>query len=392
MIHTHQKQDLIVVYVTNKGMYGKKTNGHYASGYIPAELAARHPGKVYVVDIDDPKNKAFLLGDRGAPVTAFPIDRAYHVTDFDIYKARSIVFDEDYRSKVAMIIPYTSSESDPEILTHMKAAYPSNVFYTNDPDGMAKFNSKAALIDIREDREAASFNAHINPQVLLYTPEEYKQFKSLYPEHVLRSTRSTEGAGVYIHAPKFFDGCTELVEGYTLPNRGQHQIAWLLEKEKELLGTPYVDTSKTGDLRVYALYDEIRGPIVIQEGILRHAPKKGTVDNPCPKCNISSGGSYEIIEVNPEQQQIAKRTISYLYKKAGLRIVGLDFFDKTLSEINNSADGWNYVRHHAHNGVDVLIGVLDGCYEVALSRQNAIKRGSQPKFLEASNRQNKNSA
>ena len=377
MTHTDQAQDLIVVYVTNKGMYGKKTNGHYASGYIPAKLAERHPGKVYIVDIDDPKNRAFLLGDQKAPLTAFPVDREYHVADFDAYKAQSIPFGADYRERVAMIIPYTSSESDPEILTHMKAAYPTNVLYTNDPNGMAKFNSKAALIDIREDQEASQFNTHINPQILLHTSEEYRTFKEQYPDHVLRSTRSTEGAGVYIHAPQFFKGRTELVEGYTPPNQGQYKIGWLFEKEKELLGTPYVDTAKTGDLRVFALYDETRGPIVIQEGILRHAPKTGTVDNPCPKCNISSGGSYEIVKITPEQQHIARQTISYLYKTAGLRVVGLDFFDKTLSEINNSADGWNYVQHYAHNGVDVLIGVLDGCYEGALSGQNTMKRSYQ---------------
>ena len=379
MTHTDQAQDLIVVYVTNKGMYGEKTNGHYASGYIPAGLAARHPGKVYVVDIDDPNNKAFLLGDQKAPLTAFPVDREYHVADFDAYKTQSIPFGADYRERVAMVIPYTSSESDPEILTHMKAAYPTNVLYTNDPDGMAKFNSKAALIDIREDVGAADFNTHINPQILIRTPQEYRAFKEQYPEHVLRSTRSTEGAGVYIHAPQFFNGRTELVDGYTPPKQGQHQIAWLLNAEKEVLGTPYVDTAKTGDLRVYALYDEERGPIVIKEGILRHAPKKGTADNPCPKCNISSGGSYEIVEVTQAQQHIARQTISYLYKKAGLRIVGLDFFDQTLSEINNSADGWNYVQHHAHNGIDVLIGVLDGCYQQALAGQKALSKSNQSK-------------
>lgn len=336
-------QDLIVFYLTNKGMYAEKTLDYYASGYFPSGLAEKlGESKVYIVDIDDPKNQDFLMGDTSKPLYAFPVDKNYTVSKFNQYKRNSIDFNQSFRNHVRMVVPYTSSEANPEILTNMRKGYPSSTFFLNDPDSMAVHNSKSALEDVRTDPEANSFNYAINPQVVITSLDDYYAFKKENPNFVLRSLRSTEGVGIYIYAPDYYNGNTDFSDAHN--STGRASIQSLLETEGELLATRYIDTTKTGDTRVYGYWDfKHNQPRTILQTAFRTAPEPSK-ENPCPKCNVSSGGKYEIKTITPEQEKIALRATEYYHKKHGLNAIGFDFLGNILNEINNSADAWNCVK------------------------------------------------
>ena len=397
------QQDLIVFYITNKGMNGQdKKAGYYASGYMPAGLAEYHPGKVFIVDIDAPENQAFLNGDLRANLYAFPVDKDYTASAFRDYQKHQILFDEKMRHQVAMLVPYTSSEASPNMLRHIKQGYPENVVYTNDPESMAIHNSKGALIRVKEDPEASEFQGHINPQTFISTLEDYQRYRIQHRNFVLRSLRSTEGLGVYFHAPDYHEGQVEVVEEN--PEDQQYTIDNLLQKGP-LLATKYVDTRQTGDTRVFVFYHpETHQMSVFQQGGRRMAPK-ATTDNRFPKCNVTSGGSATFIDLTEPQKKLALKIMKYYHDYYGMHMLGLDFFfggdtsashqGMILSEVNNSPDAFNCFYDQSisekpnpkKRGDYLVIQFLDNFYRYALETVKTpclkgVIKGHQPAIIE----------
>ena len=390
------EEDLIVVYVTNKSMNGEdKKSGYYASGYIPAKLSSRYPGKVYIVDINEEKNKEFLHGDYNQSLYAFPVDEKYGIDTFDIYKKKSILFDRDKRCRVRMIVPYVSSEADAQILKTMKGGYLDDVFYTNDPETMAEFNSKDSLIRIR--REGGDFlREHIQPQTLIETEEDFLAYQSAHPNFVLRALRSTEGIGVYMHAPDYHEGRVQVV--LDNPKEEQYDIKRLLS-QGTLLATPYIDTSLGGDTRAFYYWDvEKEEPVVITQGCKRMAPHISK-DNPFPVCNVSSGGQYEVVNLTPKQTEVIRQAGIY-YHSLGLNVVGFDLLGilcegklkPVLSEGNLSADAWNYVAHQSVSkgqegpmrGDCLLIEMMSYYYKKAVSSHRSLPTPQKKSLSEQS--------
>ena len=397
------QQDLIVFYITNKGMNGQdKKAGYYASGYMPAGLAERYPGKVFIVDIDDPKNQEFLNGDSKANLYAFPVDKNYTASAFREYQKHQILFDEERRTQVAMLVPYTSSEANPNMLRCIKQAYPENVVYTNDPESMAVHNSKGALVRVKQDPEAIEFQNHINPQTFIYTLEDYQRYREKHRNFVLRVLRSTEGLGIYFHAPDYHKGQVEVVEDN--PTGQQYIINNLLQKGP-LLATEYVDTRQTGDTRVFVFYHPKTHQIsVCQQGGKRVAPK-ATESNPFPKCNVTSGGSATFIDLTEPQKGLALKVMKYYHDYYGMHMLGLDFFfggdtsaphqGMILSEVNNSPDAFNCFYDQSisekpnpkKRGDYLVIQFLDDFYRYALESVKTpclkgIIKGHQPVMME----------
>ena len=383
------EKDLIVVYVTNKGMDGQdKKAGYYASGYIPANLSARYPGKVLVVDINDERNQGFLHGDYRQDLYAFPVDEKYGIEGFYTYKERSIVLDAHKRQQVRMIIPYVSSEADVQILRTMKGGYPEDVFYTNDPESMAEFNSKDSLIRIR--REGGDFlREHIQPQTLIKTEEDFLAYQSAHPNFVLRALRSTEGLGVYMHAPDYHEGRVQVV--LDNPKEEQYEIKRLLS-QGTLLATPYIDTSLGGDTRAFYYWDTNRDePVVITQGGKRMAPHISK-DNLFPVCNVSSGGQYEVVNLTPKQTEVIRQAGIY-YHSLGLNVAGFDLLGipcdgkikPILSEGNLSADAWNYVAHQSvakgqegpMRGDHLLVEMMSCYYKQAVHQHDASSKAQK---------------
>ena len=397
------QQDLIVFYVTNKGMNGQdKKAGYYASGYMPAGLAERYPQKVFIVDIDDPKNREFLNGDLSANLYAFPVDKDYTASAFRKYQKNQILFDAQMRERVAMLVPYTSSEASPNMLRHIKQGYPENVVYTNDPDSMAIHNSKGALVRVKQDPESAEFQNHINPQTFIYTLDDYRRYRNQHRNFVLRTLRSTEGLGVYFHAPDYHEGQVEIVEKN--PEGQQYTIHNLLQKGP-LLATEYVDTRQTGDTRVFVFYHpKTKQMSVFQQGGKRMAPA-ATKGNRFPKCNVTSGGSATFIDLTDSQKKLALKIMRYYHDYYGMHMLGLDFFfggntaaphqGMVLSEVNNSPDAFNcfYDQRVSEEpnpkkrGDYLVIQFLDRFYQYALETVKTpyfmgVSKGRQPVALE----------
>ena len=361
------KQDKIVFYITNKTPCGEKKQDYYTSGFLPRGLAKKYPEKVFIVDIDAPENQAHLLGDKKAPLYAFPVDENYRVTNYSQYSKNAAPLNF---AKVGFVIPYTSSEANPEMLRHITSSYPENTVFLNNPTSMAKLNSKEALEEVRADADAAKFSAHINPQTLISISKQYEDFIKSYPNTVLRVPRSTEGIGVYIHAPDYL-GESEIASGYEVPNSHQHRIENILAMGP-VLATPYIDTKENGDTRVYAVYVPHKGVQIIENGIGRFAPT-GTKENPCPKCNHSAGGYLKVYPLTAEQKTVVTDAMEYYHDKHGLSVIGFDLLGDTkfpiISEINNSADGWTCVTHQGKTGDEFLVEAVDNFYQFVLQNQ-----------------------
>ena len=214
----------------------------------------------------------------------------------------------------------------------------------NDPRGLEICDSKASLEITRTDPDAAHIAQYFLPNILIKTPEEYYNLKAQYPDGVvLRDPRSTEGVGVFIKDEIEEIGIERLLERYTTGTDGG------------LLLTPLFDTKKTGDTRIYAFVDENNQVTVLNQGIKRiAAPGKHS------KCNVSAGGSFEVVELTDKQKEVASQVALYYKEKYGLHWFGFDFFSVPLghdplkvpgageyshvvSEINFSPDGLNLI-------------------------------------------------
>lgn len=350
---TNHEKDIILFVVTNKKGNGeKKDKGYYSSFLLPAgvyELVKNENKKVFVLDIDEPRNYDFYHGKKDAPLYAFPVDGEYKPELFDEYQANT---QQISAQDVSFVVPYVSAEADPVLLTNMKLPFLDEngnltVGMLNDSDGLLACDSKASLEETRNDPDAAHISQYFLPNVLIKTPEEYEKEKVKYENGVvLRVPCSTEGVGVFIK--------DEIEE-----NGGIEQK--LKDYPDGLLLTPYFDTHKTGDTRVYAFVDNDDNVTVIRQGIKRiAAPGKHS------KCNVSAGGSFEIVELTEEQKQIAADAAVYYKKKHGLHWIGFDFFSipegtepekiggkiyfHIISEGNFSPDGLNLVE----NGVSIV--------------------------------------
>jgi glutathione synthase/RimK-type ligase-like ATP-grasp enzyme len=307
----------------------QKKAGHYASGFLPANLSKEVP--TYVVDINEPRNIPFLYHGQGSVVWGYEVDKRYTVGNCQKYQEKSVVMEPN---KIALVVPYTSSEVDPCVLRNA-SQYFNKSLWSSDPDSIVIHNSKAALESVRTDAEAKAFADRMLEVKRIKTVGQYHDFKQKHGGNVvLKIDRSTEGVGIFID-------CNDKSE--VALHGGIKAI--LAQAQGHLIATPFFDTAPTGDMRVFGFMDPKEGAMVLDQGILRMAAPP-TPDNPCPKCNLSSGGHYQIVEVSDSQRKIAKAAVEYYAKRWGINYIGYDLFaDKVISEINSSPDGENMVRN-----------------------------------------------
>lgn len=379
---------------TQKGSKGKKDE-HYSSFLLPASTARLTKDteeRIFVLDIDDPKNKGFWEGEENASIWAFPVDENYRVEAFETYKKGTFGQSKDQPQKiflkpgtqpgtqqidpreVSFVIPYVSAEADPVLLRNMSKPFLPDTGMLNDPNSLETCDSKDSLEVTRTDPAAAHIAQYFLPNILIKTPEEYYNLKAQYPEGVvLRDPRGTEGIGVFIK--------DEIEE-----NGGIEQK--LKEYPKGLLLTPFFDTRKTGDTRVYVFVDENNQVTVLPQGIKRIAgPGKYA------KCNVSAGGSFEIVELTDKQKEVAAQAGLYYKETYGLHWIGFDFFftpkgEKpqvignqeypiVISEGNFSPDGLIYIP----NGVETVSSLCVGRIRRTEQRQRNNLQVSQQTLL-----------
>lgn len=330
-------RDIMLFIVTNKKGDGqKKDKGYYSSFLLPAEVSKNFEGQVFVLDIDDPRNQDFCKGKKGCQLWAFPVDQKYAPEQFDAYaeKARRVLPDE-----VCCVVPYVSAEADPDMVAHLADPFLEDTPFLNAPAGLTICGSKASLQTTRKDPAAAHIAPYFLPNILVHTVAEYEKVKQDFHQDVVaRVPCSTEGIGVFIKDEIEAAGVDHLL--------GDHPEGLLL--------TPYFPTQKTGDTRIYAFADMQGNVSVFDQGVKRIAPP-----GKYAKCNVSAGGSWEVLSLTDTQKEIATQVAAYYAKTYGLHWFGFDFFSlptgekaqqigtqsyrHVVSEINFSPDGLNTI-------------------------------------------------
>ena len=329
---TETMQENICLWVlTNRNIKGEEKNaGYYASDYLPALMSEEAP--VYVADIHDPRNAAGLKYGAGG-VYAYPVDPGYRAGTRAGYKKRAEALDA---SQVSVVVPYTSSEVDPDILRSLPRLFPHAGFIGN-PESLVDLNSKTCLKAIREDPAAAGFARFILPVEEIDSPESYRSLKRRWPDLVVKVAASTEGGGVYV----------DLKNGSELDRAGG--IEGLLATGQTLVGTPYDSPGADGDTRIYGYGDDINGYTVLECGAKRVAVAPDP-QNPHPKCNVAAGASCHVVPI-PEWVRCVVRDVAKYYSNRGIPHIGLDMFhcgankeSMRISEVNCSPDGHSYVK------------------------------------------------
>jgi hypothetical protein len=320
--------------VTNKTPDGReKPPCYYTSHIAPQVMHKKAP--TWVADVHDPRNQS-ALSDGTSPMYALRMDGQYNPLEHRKYVEKWS--QPCYPDSIGLVIPYLSSEANPDHLCGIAKIYREVPMLSN-PESLVRHSSKEALREVKNDPAASAISEHILPTWTIKSSDDYARVKKECPNLVLKAPRSTEGIGIYV----------DLESGSELPSGGINQV---LAIHGDMIAVPYVDCAG-GDMRVWAMADARDNITVLKIGALRKAGIP-TAENPYPKCNVSSGGTCIPTRVNKKQLDLVERAMAYYTQNHSLRVAGYDIIGNgtkplgpgmpsmVISEVNWSPDGWNY--------------------------------------------------
>lgn len=178
-------------------------------------------------------------------------------------------------------------------------AFPANLVQINDSTHMKYFDSKLSLID---------FYPYIPDSVVVESSEEVLSFLKSNLRAVLKPEFSYGGKGI------------TLVDLHTdADNLDQYFSKW-----GRSLCQEYLPGVSKGDKR-----------IILIDGVPTSALLRKSQGG---LCNVTSGGTTEVCDILPLEKRVCEE-LSDRLTSSGQLIVGLDFIDSKLSEINVSSVG-----------------------------------------------------
>lgn len=241
-------------------------------------------------------SKVLVYVDKGVELT--------HERDNSVYIAKALSKNHSVTLRDSLPEDFVSYDAvflrkDMPKEYYVDIQFPDNMVTINDPHHMRYFDSKLSLVDF----------AFATPDsIVADSKESVYDFLDSHPKCVLKPSFSYGGKGITIVDRKSSD----------------KELDSYFQSWGKSLCQEFLPGVSKGDKRIIVIDGE---PV---SALLRKS--NGGL------CNTSSGGSTEASEISPLERKVCEELAPHLLDKGQL-IVGLDFIDEKLSEINVSSVG-----------------------------------------------------
>jgi len=297
----------VLILTDHKSHSGENSLYDLAVKMLQHELTA----KIDIVSRVNSENDDFFNCKTSAPIYATEIDESfsYNIESHPLSRNYVQIDSSDY-DLVWLRLPPPLSKN---FLNYI-SSYFQNIPIINDPKGIYETGSKEFLIN---------FETICPPLEICRSIDDINKFKSKFPI-VLKPFREYGGRGIVkINGEEVSEGNHKISFETFAKQYEQNPIEYLAVK--------FLKNVDKGDKRIIVVKGKILG------ASLRLPPKDSWI------CNVSMGGSSNIADVDPEEEEIV-RLVDPMLSKMGIVMYGIDTLvddegKRVLSEINTTSIG-----------------------------------------------------